>query len=150
MPRDYSSISRLGLTEPFELQVSRGQISYHSTVFKFGSNTNAQNSLETVWDGSSLYPFGTTYATTAFQISVSSSDANDTAAGTGARKVVVIYLDANWVEQTVEITLSGQTPVTYVLDSAIRVYRAYVSAVGSGGTAAGDIYPAAVHAAGPA
>jgi hypothetical protein len=140
MPRDYSSISRLGLTEPFELQVSRGQISYHSTVFKFGSNTNVQNSLETIWDGSSLYPFGTTYATTAFQISVSSSDANDTSAGTGARKVVVIYLDANWAEQTVEITLSGQTPVTYTLDTAIRVYRAYVSEVGSGGTAAGDIY----------
>ena len=140
MPRDYSSISRLGLTEPFELQVSRGQISYHSGLFKFGSNTNVQNSLETIWDGSSLYPFGTTYATTAFQISVSSSDANDTAAGTGARKVVVTYLDANWAEQTVEIDLSGQTPATYTLDTAIRVYRAYVSEVGSGGTAAGDIY----------
>ena len=140
MPRDYSSISRLGLTEPFELQVSRGQISYHSSLFKFGSNTNVQNSLETVWDGSSTYPFGTTYPTTAFQIAVSSSDANDTEAGTGARKVVVTYLDANWAEQTVEITLQGQATVAYVLDTAIRVYRAHVSEVGSGGTAAGDIY----------
>ena len=43
-----SSISRVGKTEPFELQVARGQISYHKTNFKFGFNPLVVNSLETV------------------------------------------------------------------------------------------------------
>jgi hypothetical protein len=39
MARAISSISRTGTTEPFELQVSRGQIAWHSTLYKFGFNS---------------------------------------------------------------------------------------------------------------
>jgi hypothetical protein len=38
MARDISSISGFGLTEPFELQVARGQITGHSIVHVFGHN----------------------------------------------------------------------------------------------------------------
>ena len=45
MAREVSSISRVGTSEPFELQVSRNQISYH----KFGYNPDIANADETVW-----------------------------------------------------------------------------------------------------
>ena len=32
----YRSISQVGTTEPFELQVARGQILHHKPLFKFG------------------------------------------------------------------------------------------------------------------
>jgi hypothetical protein len=40
-----SSVSRVGTTEPFELQVARGQISYHKTIFKFGYNSVVGNTF---------------------------------------------------------------------------------------------------------
>ena len=44
-----SSITKVGKTEPFELQVARGQISWHYPQFKFGFNPDVDNALETVW-----------------------------------------------------------------------------------------------------
>jgi hypothetical protein len=41
MAREISSISRFGLTEPFELQVARGQITGHRSVTVFGYNNEA-------------------------------------------------------------------------------------------------------------
>ena len=38
MAQEVSSITRVGTSEPFELQVARGQIAYHNTLFKFGFN----------------------------------------------------------------------------------------------------------------
>ena len=48
MPRDYSSISRFGLTEPFNLQVARRQIAYHESIYKFGNNPEVADSIETI------------------------------------------------------------------------------------------------------
>jgi hypothetical protein len=75
-----SSVSRVGTTEPFELQVARGQISYHKTIFKFGYNSVVGNTKETIWEQGGLYA----YPPSASVMTVSSSDANDTSAGTGA------------------------------------------------------------------
>ncbi len=44
-----SSISRVGTSEPFDLQVARGQISFHKDIFKFGFNPDVDDALETVW-----------------------------------------------------------------------------------------------------
>ena len=44
-----SSVTRTGRNEPFELQLARGQISYHKSIFKFGFNPDVDDSLETVW-----------------------------------------------------------------------------------------------------
>ena len=49
MVREVSSISRVGTSEPFDLQVARGQIAYHHSLFKFGFNPDIDDSLETVW-----------------------------------------------------------------------------------------------------
>jgi hypothetical protein len=131
----YSSATRQGAYEPFELQVARGQVDGHKTLFKFGLNSDINGSLETVWSHSSLY----VYPTTAAVMKVSSTSANDTAAGTGARTVLVAGLDADYNEISETVTLNGQTAVL-TTNSFIRVFRAYVVTAGSGDTAAGTIY----------
>jgi hypothetical protein len=75
----------------------------------------------------------------ALQMTVSSTSANDTSAGTGARTIVVQGLDADYNEVTEIVTLNGQTAVTMTA-SLLRVNYAYVATAGSGNSAAGDIY----------
>jgi hypothetical protein len=130
-----SSISRFGLTEPFDLQVARGQITGHKTIFKFGNNSDINGALETIWSRGGLY----VYPTSAIQMKVSSSSADDAALGTGARTVSVQGLDQNYNEVAETITLNGQTEVL-TTNTFIRVFRAFVITAGSGGTAAGTIY----------
>ena len=132
-----SSISRVGTTEPFELQVSRGQISYHKTNFKFGFNPDIDNSLETIWAQGGLY----TYLSSASTLYISSSSTADDAASTGARTATVSGLDANYDEVSVTVDLDGQNGVQ--LGSAnnwIRVNRIAVDTAGSGGQNAGVLY----------
>jgi hypothetical protein len=105
--REYSSISRVGTSEPFELQVSRGQISYHKTNFKFGFNSDIDNSLETIWAEGGLY----TYLSSASTLYISSSSTDDDVAGTGARTATVFGLDANYDEVSVTVDLDGQNGV---------------------------------------
>jgi hypothetical protein len=85
MAREVSSISRVGTSEPFELQVARGQISFHKTVFKFGYNAVVGATKETIWEQGGLYA----YPASDTVMTISSSSTDDTAAGTGARTVEV-------------------------------------------------------------
>ena len=135
MSRDYSSISRFGLTEPFNLQVARGQIAYHYPVFKFGFNPDIDDSLETVWSGGGLY----SYLSAATVLKVSSSSANDTSAGTGARTVELQGLDGDYNQISETVTLSGQTAVN-TTQSFLRIYRMIVKTAGTGAQNAGVIY----------
>lgn len=149
-----SSITRTGAFEPFELQVSRGQIPWHKLLFKYGSNSDIDDSLETIWSQGGIYA----YPSADSVMTVSSSSTNDAAAGTGARTIVVSGLDANYNEISETVTLNGQTAVNTV-NSYLRVFRSYVVTAGSGATAAGTIYigtgtvtsgvPATVYAAIP-
>ena len=135
MAKEYSSISRVGTSEPFELQVSRGQISYHNTLFKYGYNPLIINVNETIWDGGGIYA----YPAAAAVMYVSSSNTNDTSAGTGARTIYIEGLDTNYNVITENVTLNGQTQVA-TTKSFLRVYRSYVLTAGTGGTNAGSIY----------
>ena len=132
-----SSISRFGKTEPFELQVARGQISYHKFVHKFGYNPTIGTSDETVWSEGGLYA----YPTSASTMYISSSSTADTSAGTGARTATVSGLDANFDEISETVSLNGQTGVQ--LNGALnwyRVNRIVVNTAGSGGANAGVLY----------
>jgi len=135
MARDISSISRFGLTEPFELQVARGQITGHSVVHVFGHNPDIDTSEETIWPTNGLV--GHPASPTVMQISSSSAD--DAAAGTGARTVYILGINGTggYVEETV--TLNGQTEVNTV-NSYDAIQTMTVMSVGSGGVNAGTIY----------
>jgi hypothetical protein len=130
-----SSITRVGKTEPFELQVARGQIAYHESIYKFGNNAAVSNSTETIWQQGGLY----SYLSAASVLKVSSSSANDTSAGTGARTVELFGLDGDYNEINEVVILNGQTAVNTTL-SYLRINRMIVRSAGSGGANAGIIY----------
>ncbi len=132
---EIASISRYGKVEPFELQVSRGQIAWHRPVVVFGFNGDIDSSPETVWPGGGILA----YPSAALQMSVSSSSANDTSNGTGARTVYIGGLDANHNEIYEIVALNGQTAVT-TAKSYLHINEAYVASAGSGNSAAGSIY----------
>ena len=137
MAQEISSISRVGKSEPFKLQVARGQIAFHKNIFKFGFNPDIDDSLETIWAQGGLY----TYLSTATTLYISSSSIADDAAGTGARTATVSGLDANYDEVSVTVDLDGQNGVQLGdASNWIRVNRITVNTAGSGDQNAGVLY----------
>jgi hypothetical protein len=131
----WRSITQVGTYEPFELQVARGQINGHKTLFKFGINGDVGTSVETVWAQGGTY----VYPSAATVMKISSSSADDAAAGTGARTILIAGLNANYNEISETVTLNGQTEVNTV-NSYLRISRMFVVTAGSGATAVGTIY----------
>lgn len=123
--------------QPYLYSVAEGDVAGHSSLLKFGTRSAiAANTQSVIWEGTNaLY----TYLTSAEQLKISSSSANDTVAGTGARTFTIVGLDANFLEQTETVNLNGVTAVT-TTKSFIRVFRGYCETVGTfGGTNAGNI-----------
>ncbi len=129
------SITQNGRIEPFELQVSRGQILWHQSLVVFGYNSDVDTAVETVWPHGGIL----TFPSTAIQLSVSSDNAADTSSGTGARTVYLEGLDANHNTISETVTLNGQTAVSTV-NSYLHINNCYVTTAGSGNSAAGTIY----------
>lgn len=129
-----SSISRFGVTEPFNLQVSRGQIMGHSSLTIFGYNPDVDTSEESIWPDGGTVP----HPTVAAVLKVSSTSANDASAGTGARTVRIEGLDGSYKEVSETVTLNGQTAVN-TINSYLYVNQLYVTSVGSGEANAGVI-----------
>lgn len=138
MSATVSSITRAGAFEPFELQVARNQIYGHTPYFRFGwansIGTTPQTITTAVTAGSAyVYPAAATV------MEVSSSSANDTAAGTGARTILVVGLDANYNSISETVTLNGQTAVNTV-NSYLRITYTELLTTGSGNGIAGTLY----------
>jgi len=133
--RPPSSVTRTGRTEPWDLQVSRGQIPWHQSITIFGYNGDVDTSIETVWPHGGVLPF----LSTAIQLKVSSGNTNDTAAGTGARTVFLSGLDGNHNVVSETVVLNGQTAVL-TTNLYLHVNQCYVASAGSLDSAAGNIY----------
>jgi len=115
---EISSITRIGTSEPFELQVARNQIYKHGTLFKYGYNPNIINVEETVWDVGGLYA----YPSSAVAMTVTSaSGATDSGVN-----VTVSGLDSDYNELTEEVTLNASGTAT-TTGLFLRVFRAFVS-----------------------
>lgn len=134
MATTISSITRQGAYEPFGLQVARGQIQGHSNVLVFGYNADIDQTEESVWPDGGTVP----HPTVASVLKISSSDANDTSAGTGARTVYIEGLDGDYEVVSETVTLNGQTEVN-TTNSYLYVNSFYVLTTGSGGVNAGNI-----------
>jgi len=113
-----SSMTRTGKHEPWELQVSRNQIAFHKTVFKYGYNPLIINANETIWDVGGLY----TYPSSALAMTATSASGATDAGVTG----VIIGLDANYNEVSEAFTLNGSGTYT-TTQTFLRVYRAYIT-----------------------
>ena len=95
------------ISQDYLQAVVEGSITGHTPWSKMGYNDNIGTSQETMWSYSSEY----VWITTPGQVEVLSSNANDTAAGTGARTVRVGYLKSDYTEGSVDLTLNGVTTV---------------------------------------
>lgn len=134
MSTTISSITRQGTFEPFGLQVSRNQIQGHSGIIVFGYNADVDTSEESVWPDGGVVP----HPTVASVLKVSSSNANDTSAGTGARTVFIEGLNGSYETVSETVTLNGQTAVN-TTNSYLYVNQLYTLTVGSGGHNEGNI-----------
>lgn len=123
------------LFEHTDLAIARGFTKGHRALYKFGYNPDVNGDEETVWSqGGNM-----TYPTSAVTMFVSSTSANDANGGTGANSILIQGLDENYDEIEETVFLNGQTQVATQL-AYLRVYRAFVTLAGTGGTAGGIIY----------
>jgi hypothetical protein len=129
------SLSKWNKTEEFRLQVARGQIRGHQIRHIFGYNPDVdQVAEETVWTAGGLY----THASTPTIMTVSSTSASDTSAGTGARQIYLLGINGTGGEVSETVTLNGQTAVNTV-HQYTEIQSSLVTSVGSGGSNAGNI-----------
>jgi len=111
-------------------------------VHKFGRNPSVGTSFVPVSFGG-VYQTPQVGSATALRIKAG-GNANDTAAGTGAREVTLIGLDANGNEITEAIATAGASASSATTNSFIRLYRAYVSASGTYATASAGSHSASI------
>lgn len=110
MAYEIRSISQVGTSEPFELQVARGQIPGHTFVHRQARVPSMSiNTTGTVWDvNDTLYPWSAW--NTPGTVTVSRADAGD-----ANKNVIISGLDANYNPVTTTVTLtnaSGNTSST--------------------------------------
>ncbi|MGI9489339.1 MAG: hypothetical protein ACR2RF_26315 [Geminicoccaceae bacterium] len=117
------------------ISVSKGNFGDVGMEFKFGFNAAVGTTEETIWSQGGLYE----HPASASTMTVSSDDAADASAGTGARTIQIYGLDGDHLEVNEFITLNGLTAVT-TTNSYLRMNRAVVRTVGSGASNAGVIY----------
>jgi hypothetical protein len=132
----YPSISFEDLTEPFELQVARGQVPGHRVVHVFGYNPDIDSGVEeTVWTYGGIY----SHLAAPSILTVSSGSTDDAAAGTGARTVFIEGISGTGAEVSESVTLNGQTAVS-TTHAYTEINFVTVTSAGSGGANAGAIY----------
>ena len=117
-----------GSTTDFMIEVAKGSVAGHSLVHKFGRNSAVSTTLVPVCDGGF---YRTPVPSAAVTLAVISDDANDTAAGTGAREVTLVYLDATGSQQTGTIATNGLTESTGTITGVWRLLRAWISSSGT-------------------
>jgi len=122
----YSSVSRQGAYEPFDLQVARGQIDGHEPVNVFGYATAVSTSFVAVWENNSAYAFPTVAST----MLVTSSSASDTAV-----TILISGLDASYARISESVTLNGTNAVT-----TTNTFWRINSVVTTAGNAVGTMY----------
>ena len=120
-----SSATVKAKNEPFDLQVSRGQISGHSTLSLFGYQSAVGNTKIPVWENATAY----TYITSASTLTlVSTSTSDDTVA-----KVLISGLDSSFNPISETLALNGTTNVTTV-NSYFRVNSLLMTSPGTSQT----------------
>lgn len=95
-----ASISRYGKTEPFELQIERGQVAWHSNVNVQGYNILHDGEFRAVWEKSNDTNY--VYPTSAVAMTFESTQSETCT-------MRVFGLDADYVIKTATVTFSGST-----------------------------------------
>lgn len=113
MARPPSSVTRTGAYEPFELQVARGQIPWHTATNIFGYQVAVGTGTPIlVWENTAAY----VYPTVAQQMNLHSTSASDINVN-----VTIVGLDANYNQITERLTLTNGTTGVLTTNSFLRV-----------------------------
>jgi len=114
------SITQNGRYEPFELQVSRGQISLHNTqnIFAYGTTPATAGLFRTVWENMATTEY--VFPGSAITMNLVSTVNTDTAT------ITIIGLDANYAVITETLTLNGTTNVPTV-NQYFRINQMFVA-----------------------
>jgi hypothetical protein len=119
----YSSVTRVGAYEPFDLQVARGQIDGHTPVEIFGYSAAIGASAQgPMWEGQTQSGGLYTPPSSAAPLVLVSSSASDTT----ALSVRIEGCGANFAALTETIALNGTTNVT-TTNSFLRINAMYVT-----------------------
>ncbi|MCK5607361.1 hypothetical protein KAR91_36090 [Candidatus Pacearchaeota archaeon] len=114
------------------LMISQGHIPGIEVVHKFGRNAAIPTTFEPVSIGG-LYPTPQVSGATALRIKAG-GNANDTVAGSGARKVTLQGLDETGALITEEVSLAGASASAATTATFLRLFRFFVSESGAYGT----------------
>lgn len=123
-------------SKPYLYDIAKGVVPGHSLFRAIGYGPTITTTRSDLCDVAGTYVFPPAGG---IQMRVISSNANDTAAGTGARTVDINYLDASYNEQTELVTLNGTTAVSTVATNILRVNGFHSATVGSNGVAVGNV-----------
>ena len=110
---------------PWAVAVAHGLVPGCTRVSSLGTNP-ATAAGASFWYGTGAYP----WIPSARTLEIVSSSANDSAAGTGARKVLVSGLDANFNPISETVTMNGTTAVPLV-NTYLRVQQGISISAGS-------------------
>jgi len=146
VPRDeirFSSESKLTRqANDFNQDRNQGNVEFSSSKREIGVNESVSTAFETIWAGADLggvlnYVFPTTAETVRVK---AGGNAADTAAGLGARTIIVEGLDENWEEASETITLAGASQSAATTTTFYRINNVYTDTVGTyAGVNTGDI-----------
>jgi hypothetical protein len=120
MAQSTFSMSLHGRSEPFELQVSRGQVPYHSpqNIFGYGTTPATANLFRTVWENMTTTEY--VFPGSALTMQLVSTAVGDTAS------ITIVGLDANYNIISETLVLNGTTNVPTV-NQYFRINSLYVS-----------------------
>ena len=111
------SITQSGLYEPFDVQVARGAVAWHSTVNIYGAQTAVGVSTIPIWENATAY----TYPVAATLMNLVS-----TVAGDVGMTILINGLDAGYNQISETVTLNGTTVVPTV-SSFFRINGMFVA-----------------------
>lgn len=121
------SITQVGTYEPFDLQVARGQVTGHSTVNIYGFQVSVTTANIPVWEVAGAYAYPAAATTMNLASSV------NTGADLSGTTVLIQGLDANYVQISETLALTGTTPAVTV-KSYLRISNMTVTAGAPTGT----------------
>ncbi len=126
------------LTLSHEVSIAQGDVPGHFQMNAFGDLVASGSTVYDVWRGPTAIKPGPVYG--GYRGSVVSTNAADSAAGAGVRRVRIQYLNTAGALLTEDVTLNGTTPVLTVATNIMFVECMHSIENGTyGGVAIGDI-----------
>lgn len=123
--------------QPYGYAMVEGDLTGHVPFHKLGYNPDIDNAEEDLWEQGGTYVWPDAGGV---DVEVVSDNTNDTLAGTGAQKVKVSFLKADYTSGSQTINMNGTGAVELTEQNILRVQSIRVVQAGSGGVAAGNIH----------